>query len=478
MVFDLSRAYTTNVDDLSASIDRARAVRFSDDGAKMFVLNERLSWGVSPHDWVFEFSLSTPRDITSTVTLVTSINTNSTASDPYGMSFANNGAELYIHSDNSNNVRRYSLSTPYDLTTAVSWWVGATSGNSHWIFMKNDGTSIYKIQDASPFRSVIQFNLGTAYNISSASNVATFDITPQTSGGCWGISFSPDWFRMYVSDISTDVIYQYNLTTARDITTASYSNISFDYSAEWWTAAQWLYIEHNLGKCFVSGNTSDTIGEIFGWVNLRNLYKLDSLTGTQPEDFVWADDGTNTNIVLTAGKQNSAYNFNINTSEAARTWNTLWWSDTQPTTISMLVKPTDIGSWFTTKPIFVSQNSADWTYVTIGINNSGDVLYGKAREGTTTPASFAAWLQNDIWYHIVVTVRAWVSTLFIDWLQVATNTDTWTGAGLSDNSTLWWNSLTSYTGEFIGVVDDLIIRDNVLESSAIKTLYARYEGVF
>ena len=66
----------------------------------------------------------------------------------------------------------------------------------------------------------------TANSIAGASFVDSYTIAQDTDPR--GIAFSNDGKRMFITGIQNDTVYQYNLTTAFDVSTASYSNNSID----------------------------------------------------------------------------------------------------------------------------------------------------------------------------------------------------------------------------------------------------------
>lgn len=90
------------------------------------------------------------------------------------------------------------------------------------LFFRPDGTSVYYISSTGT-RSVQRRILSTPWNISTASGGASFAINSQVSAGAMGLAFRSDGTSMYVLDSNTGV-YQYTLSTAWDVSTASYAS--------------------------------------------------------------------------------------------------------------------------------------------------------------------------------------------------------------------------------------------------------------
>jgi hypothetical protein len=68
---------------------------------------------------------------------------------------------------------------------------------------------------------VNEYDLSTAWDISTASYLQNFSVSAQESGPS-GVFFKPDGLKMYVIGFSGDDVNEYNLSTAWDVTTASY----------------------------------------------------------------------------------------------------------------------------------------------------------------------------------------------------------------------------------------------------------------
>lgn len=93
------------------------------------------------------------------------------------------------------------------------------------VALKSDGTKAFII--GSTNSQVYQYVLSREWDISSAiyDNILLDVSTENTSGV--SIAFKTDGLRMYMLGLVGDTIYQYSLTTAWDLSTASYDTVSF-----------------------------------------------------------------------------------------------------------------------------------------------------------------------------------------------------------------------------------------------------------
>ena len=187
---------------------------FKSDGTELYIMNSG--------DTVIKFALSTAWDIsTASLVLPTNTSVKSQAINAYGLEFKDDGTKMYISS--TTGIFAYDLSTSWDVTTAsyssefldVSTYDTAPTG----IFIKPDGTKMYITGFVSD--GVHEFDLSTAWDISSGSYLQTLNISAQSTYAS-GIFFDPDGTKMYVTDYVEDEVNQYNLSTAWDITSASH----------------------------------------------------------------------------------------------------------------------------------------------------------------------------------------------------------------------------------------------------------------
>ena len=224
---------------------------FSADGAKMFVV------GTTGNN-VNEYTLSTPFDV-STATFVDSFSVTSQETSPRGLAFSANGAKMFVVGVNSDNVNEYTLSTPFDVSTAV--FVDSFSVRSQDTFPNDlafsaNGAKMFVVGVNSD--NVNEYTLTTPFDVSTAVFVDSFSVASQETSPS-GLAFSADGAKMFVvGNIGNDV-NEYTLSTPFDVSTAFFAG-SFSVSSQD-ISPRGLAFSTNGDKMFVVGNAGDDVNE-------------------------------------------------------------------------------------------------------------------------------------------------------------------------------------------------------------------------
>lgn len=203
-----------------------RSVRLSQDGTRLYFTG-------SSGDAVREYSLSTAWDM-STATADSVFSVLSQAASANGIDFSYDGTKMYIL-DAVGIVYQYSLSTAWDSSTASydSKSFDLNTGNSnanseHGIALNTDGTKLYVAEYTND--AIFEYELSTAFDISTASYVTSFG-TASDFQQLGDIYINPNDDRLYVPDVAADVVREIVMSTPSDLSTASISSATFDYSS-------------------------------------------------------------------------------------------------------------------------------------------------------------------------------------------------------------------------------------------------------
>ena len=145
-----------------------------------------------------------------------------------------------------------SASNNYQVSTATYEQRFSVGQNTRGAAYKSDGTKMFVT--SSTGEVVREYTLSTAYDVSTASYVNQFTLQGTSVGGTF---FKPDGTKFWNVDQSGNVVYQYSMSTAWDITTASYDSVSFSVSQD--NQPMQLYFKSDGTKMYIAGGTNDTI---------------------------------------------------------------------------------------------------------------------------------------------------------------------------------------------------------------------------
>lgn len=177
----------------------------------------------------------------------------------------------------------------------------ASSDRPEGVYFKPDGTKMYIagiLTDA-----VIEYNLSTAWDVSTASQVATYDVSAEDAS-IYDVHFKPDGTKMYVVGQSTGAAYQYNLATAWDVTTAAYSGNSYDMLTppESDNSPSGLFFNFDGTRMYVSSRSDFIyqydVSEPWDLSSASYVRELDvSAVETVPESVFFKYDGTKMYVI-------------------------------------------------------------------------------------------------------------------------------------------------------------------------------------
>ena len=179
-------------------------------------------------DWVANDDVSAATETSITLSGATQ------STDLLGGTIGNTGQNAYMLDQTDGTIYQYSLSVAYDLSSgsyeSKTFNVLSQQSDPRNIFFKTDGTVLYVIGTTN--QAIYQYSLSTAWDISTASyDSKTFSASSQ-SNGTSGLFIKPDGSKLYIVAYSNDAVYQYSLSTAWDISTASYDSVSLSVSSQ------------------------------------------------------------------------------------------------------------------------------------------------------------------------------------------------------------------------------------------------------
>ena len=238
---------------ISSQDTNPNSLVFNNDGTKMYLVG-------SINDRIYQYTLSTAFDVSTASYDSVSLSLGAQDVTPIEMVFNTDGTKMFYLGFGGDRVYQYSLSSAFDISTAsydsISFSITAQESLPMGLAFSNDGTKMFVTGESSD--SVHQYTLSTGYDLSTVSydsvafSVSSQDTEPRS------ITFNEDGTAMYIVGDATNSVYQYSLSTAYDLSTASYASISLDVSSQD-TGPFAIAFNNNGTKMYIVGRAADKI---------------------------------------------------------------------------------------------------------------------------------------------------------------------------------------------------------------------------
>jgi hypothetical protein len=245
----------TFVDSFSVSSQETQptGLAFNTDGTKMFLVGEN-------SDAVQEYALSTGFDV-STASYTRNFSVSSQDTAPSGIAFNADGTKMFISGEIGQDVNEYALSTGFNLSSVTytrNFSVSSQDTDPRDVAFSTDGTKMFVLGRTND--TVFQYTLSAGFNLSTASYASkSFSVTSQENNPK-SFAFNSDGTKMFILGQQNNTVYQYTLSTAFDVSTASYDSASFSVASQE-TLPDGIAFNSDGTKLFITGQTGDDVNE-------------------------------------------------------------------------------------------------------------------------------------------------------------------------------------------------------------------------
>jgi len=270
--FEKAKNLGSNSDGNNHDTRAYRGITFNSDGTKMYLsLSKTGNTADSGVDDIASWNLSTPFDI-ATASFTGNMegirnkcdqNSNGFLMQPFDFRFNNDGTKMFIangvNNSNGNDVCQFNLSTPYDISTFTEvdendvesngfeinanyegkpeTDVDDASDGVHGLAFNSDGTKLFLTSNThhSGLSKVYEFDVTTAFELTTASYTnKSYDIN--ANGGLddtGGLQFSKDGKQMFIVESDDYEIHQWSLSSGFDLSSTITYRGSYDMTAHY-----------------------------------------------------------------------------------------------------------------------------------------------------------------------------------------------------------------------------------------------------
>ncbi|MDW3195952.1 MAG: FG-GAP-like repeat-containing protein [Cytophagales bacterium] len=194
-------------------------IEFSNDGLKLFVLG-------SSTDAMYEYNLSEAFSITSASYSGFSLYVGGQDINPQGFVFNQDGSRMFMVGSSSGAVHEYELSTAFDLSSAietgVSFTISTQDTSPTGVEFNPAGDKMYILGAGGD--NIYEYDLSTPFSLTTASYNSSFLSVSSQSSNPSDLEFSPDGKYAFVLDATSNNIFTYGMSTAHQLTSASFVN--------------------------------------------------------------------------------------------------------------------------------------------------------------------------------------------------------------------------------------------------------------
>ena len=250
--FDIASGSFTQAFSVSSQDTSPSGLAFNPDGTKMFVVG-------NTGDDVNEYTLSTGFDV-STASFVDSFSVNAQQAAPMSVAFNTDGTKMYIVGETEDTVAQYALSTGFDVSTASytqAFSISSQETEAQGITFNTDGTKMFVVGDTG--NDINEYTLSTGFDVSSASFVDSFSFASQSTQPKEAV-FNTLGTELFMLARDNTAVFKYTLTTAFDVSTASYASVSFSVDSQE-SSPQGLAFSADGSKMYVCGDNGDDINQ-------------------------------------------------------------------------------------------------------------------------------------------------------------------------------------------------------------------------
>lgn len=258
--YDVSTASLAGNRSFTGNETDLQGFTFGNSGGYVYIVG-------ATNDTIYQFTLTTPYNITTAVDTGKWLWVGDVDTSPRGLEFKTDGTKMYLLGDTGNDINQYTLSTPWDISTgtADSVTLSVLAGSDRGIKFNSGGKILWTI-GGSGNDMIIQYNCTTAWDLSTctqkADNLSLDGVFDSTSdSNIFGLEVEPEFINLYITTFgaTNSTISQMSMSSTGNISTATYNGVYYEVSSDASIFPSELRFNNNGTRVYVSDIYSDAI---------------------------------------------------------------------------------------------------------------------------------------------------------------------------------------------------------------------------
>jgi len=172
-------------------------------------------------NWVYNFTTQTPWDSNKSILLPNNFSVIALDTAAYGVSFCGNGRYMFILGSSNDIIAQYNLSSPYNTSTGINsrnFSIVSYEQNARGLTIANSDKNLYFVGVSSD--KIWQFNFSTACDLSTLTYQANYSVSGLDDNSV-GLTISVPGNRLYLAGDTNNRIFELSFSSQFDVNSLS-----------------------------------------------------------------------------------------------------------------------------------------------------------------------------------------------------------------------------------------------------------------
>lgn len=255
-VFNLSNlSYNGNNLNVSSRDTVGVDIWFSENGTFLYYLGYNTKR-------IYQYFMQIPYNITNATYIMKNFSVNSQDTGPVDIQIVKNGEKMFMLGLTNDRIYEYNLTTPYDISTSIytgrSYYIRDFDNYPNGFYYIESNGRLYLVGTTND--TIYEFNMTIPYNASSLVYTGNRFSVKSQDDLANDIIMTNDGRFAYILGDTNNRVYEYNLSISYNISTANYTGKFLNVGTQD-NVPEGMYINFDLNKLWMVGDQREVIYE-------------------------------------------------------------------------------------------------------------------------------------------------------------------------------------------------------------------------